>query len=267
MKGKVLNTSNKTPLATILVYAWDTYEPAWPVFCHGLRKYWPDCPFPLVFLTNFAEPPCGTAIKVGNVNHCCPKISMGLAQIMTPYILFMHEDYWIKSTVPTSKIMDYLGILQQNKADYIRLFPNPGPDRAFPEDNRLGIINKDSDYRLSFMASLWRVSVLKSILTPKYGLSQMEKYGNQLTEGFGDRFLSVWNVTDGIDYVATAITERQWTKEAYQYARDEEIKVRFEGLPLPPWMDRLKMLAWREAYFLKKRITKWVGGLSQNSAI
>jgi hypothetical protein len=176
---------------TILVYAWDPYFPAWPVFCYALNKYWGDCPYPLVFITNFLDPPCGNSIKVGSINSFYEKMRIALEHIVSPYILFMHEDYWIQNMVNTQHIVDYVGLLEMDVCDYIRLIPVPPPDRPFPVDLRLGIIDTDSAYRVSFMASLWRVNVLRDIIQPNLSLWEHEKYGHQLTSKFGDRFLAV----------------------------------------------------------------------------
>lgn len=99
---------------TVLVYAWDPYEPAWPAFCHGFHKYWPDCPYPLVFITNQIDPPCGTAVKVGDVNHFYQKMTLAFERIESPFLLFMHEDYWIRRRVSTKCIEDS-GLLQSQE--------------------------------------------------------------------------------------------------------------------------------------------------------
>lgn len=243
-------------LVTVLVYAWDTYSPAWPVFCYGLYKYWPDCPYKVVFLTNHLEPPCGTAIKVGDENDFFRKMTIALQNIETPYLLFMHEDYWLKKTVKSKAIEQYVGLLVQDKADYIRLIPAPGPDRDFIGDSRLGIINEKSEYRLSFMASLWRVSILREIIKPHLSLWDMEKYGPSLSRRYGDRFLCVKRAEDGLVYDLTAISARQWTQVAYQYARDENICIEFEKLPLPPFRYRIGVTLHSFAYRIKKGILR-----------
>jgi hypothetical protein len=232
-------SGNPGAKATVLVYAWDPYRAAWPPFRHGLNKYWPDCPFPVVFLTNHAEAPCGTTVRVGDVNDCYTKLRMGLDRIDTPYVVFMHDDFWIKAPVKTAAILDYIALMDGGLADYVRLNPSPGPDSPFARDSRLGIIDVKNKYRLSFMASIWRHSLLRGLLRPDYSLWQMEKHGAELTRRYGDLFLSVWNVGDGIDYVATAITERYWIPAAFQYARDERIQVAFDELSLPPFGYRL----------------------------
>jgi len=255
VNGPVSSETSK-PSVIILVYAWDTYEPAWPVFCYGLHKYWADCPYPLVFITNYLEPPCGIAIKVGDINNFYQKMSFALECVMTPYILFMHEDYWIKRSVNTQYIEDYVGLLEQDLADYIRLIPVPPPDRDFSYDSRLGVIDLTSEYRVSFMASLWRVSTLQNIMQPTLSLWEHEKYGVKLSASYGDRFLSVKKPSYGIDYLVTAISGRRWAKAAYRYATDEQISVDFSKLVAPPRYKVLVSDMHSFVYRVKRRILK-----------
>lgn len=245
---------------TVLVYAWDPYEPAWSAFCHGFHKYWPDCPYPLVFITNYLDPPCGTAVKVGDVNNFYQKMTFALERIESPFILFMHEDYWIKDFVRTENIKYYVSLLEQGIAEYIRLIPVPPPDRDFPLDSRLGIINTTSEYRVSFMASLWRVSTLKDLMDPTLSLWEHEKYGAKLSASYGERFLSVKKSLYGINYVVTAISNRQWSRAAYEYAEREGLRVDFDRLVLPPrykvLVGKMHSLAYRIKRRIKRRIVK-----------
>jgi hypothetical protein len=252
-------SGNPGAKATVLVYAWDPYRAAWPPFRHGLNKHWPDCPFPVVFLTNHAEAPCGTTVRVGDVNDCYTKIGIGLEHVATPYVLFMHDDFWIKSRVPTSSILDYVGLMERGRAVYVRLNPSPGPDRPFAEDPRLGVVDANNPYRASFMASLWSVQALRETLRPAFNLWQTEKHGPELTRHWGDRFLSVWRVADGIDYVATAITERYWQAEAYQYARDEGIHIAFDELPRPSLRHRTEVRVRRAGSRAKRAVLRLLG--------
>lgn len=245
-------------LVTILVYAWDPYQPAWPVFCYGLHKYWPDCPYPLVFLTNELEAPCGTTIKVGGVNNFYHKMVFALERIKTPFILFMHEDYWIKDFVCTENIEQYVSLLENGLAEYIRLIPIPPPDRDFYLDKRLGIINTNSEYRISFMASLWRVSTLQDLMDPSLSLWEHEKYGTRLSASYGDRFLSVKKSSYGIDYVVTAISNKLWSSAAYEYVEREGLLVDFDKLIPPPRHEVFVRQMHSFAYRIKRRITKKV---------
>lgn len=239
---------------TLLVYAWDPYYAAWPVFCYAMKKYWQDCPYPLVFITNFLDPPCGDSIKIGHINCFYDKLCLALERITTPYVIFMHEDYWIQSHVTTQNIIDYIGLLEIDVCDYIRLIPVPPPDRDFPLDTRLGIVSQNSEYRISFMTSLWRVAVLREILQPHLNLWEHEKYGPQLAYKYGDRFLAVKRREFGIDHIVTAIHARRWTAQAYEYAQRENIYVEFDKLIPPPLHQRILHDIRMTAYRLKRRV-------------
>ena len=243
---------------TLLVYAWDNYAPAWKGYCHGITKYWSDCPYDLLFITNYLTPPCGRAVKVGDENRFYYKMALALNEIKTPIILFMHDDYWIKQPVNTAAIQRYSELILSDKADYIRLIPAPGPDRDCSIDDKLGLIDSNAEYRLSFMASLWRVSTLRELMKPELSLWEMERYGVQLTNRFIDRFFCVKDIKDGIAYDLTAITARQWTKVAYSYAENEGIEIDFDALPLPPLDYRLTQASTRLAYRIKRRTSKYL---------
>jgi len=243
---------------TILIYAWDMYNVCWPVFCYGLSKYWPDCPYEVLFITNYADPPCGKAVKIADENDFVRKLRTGLAAVQTPYILFMHEDYWIQKPVETRNIQDYVKLMDADKADYIRLIPIPKPDREYPNDSRLGIIDKSAEYRVSFMASLWRKSVLDDLLVPGESLWQMEAAGSKRSARYGDRFLCVVRSRYGISYVMTAITDRQWTAGARQYVKEEGLTVDFSQLPPISFRQLLRYRVYNTAYHLKRMVQKSV---------
>src|SRR5437773_912082 len=40
-----------TPV-TILVSSFDGYSDCWGPVCHGFTKYWPNCPYPVLLMTN-----------------------------------------------------------------------------------------------------------------------------------------------------------------------------------------------------------------------
>jgi len=238
---------------TILVYAWDPYAAAWPAFCHGLTKYWPDCPFEVVFLTNRLDPPCGRAVKVGDENDFFRKISAGLDHVGTPFLLFMHDDYWIRGNVDTTVIFDWVNLLDSDVADYVRLRPQPPADREFAADARLGVIDIDAPYRLSMMASLWRMETLRSLLRPGESLWQLEVRGSERSRSLGDRMLCVRRSSYGIPYVSTAIQKGVWTSAAFEYVRHEGLVIDFDDLPARSLRQSLRSVLGRTMRRLVRR--------------
>lgn len=240
---------------TVLVFSWDKASLAWGPFAHGFRKYWPDNPFDIVFITNFLDPPIGRPIKVGNDNCFYSKMESAFAEIETPYLLFMHEDYWLTAPVNTKAILEYVKILEQGNADYIRLAPKPGPSSDSKVDKRLGQINQKDRYRLSFMASIWRVTFLKELLASaksyNYSIWNIEKYGTELTKKYIDNFLCVKRSSYGMSY-EVMIRGGMWVKAAYKYADKENLSIDFKRLPYPSVYKRIKIFL----YAAKQRLLR-----------
>ena len=230
---------------TLLVSSFDEYSACWAPFCHGLNKYWPEHPS-LFFITNFLEAPDGVSLKLGNDQGWAKNLLRALDMIPTDYILYAQEDYWIKKAIDNQNIIDFLGYLESGLADYIRLYPAPGPDSIFALDERLGIIAADAEYRTSLQMSLWRKETLKALVRLDETPWQFEVNGSKRSQGFPYRFLCVTKRRFGIDYVFTAIVNGYWTKEAYSYNENEGINVSFADLPKKPLHRRIydHLLTW-----------------------
>ena len=172
-----------------------------------------------------------------------------LDQIDTDFILYAQEDYWIKSPVPNEAILDYLGYLEENQADMIRLYPAPGPDKIWDADERLGVIAQKSHYRASLQMALWRKSTLKTLLDPDETPWQFEVKGTQRSQKFGERFLCVSKRRFGIDYVFTAIVNGYWSEKAKVYGEVERLTINYENLPKKSFSmqlyDKIKFAAYK----------------------
>jgi len=219
---------------TLLVSSFDGYSMCWPAFCHGLTKYWPDCPFPTLFTTNFKQAPCGETLLLGEDKGWATNLVFVLNQIKTPYIIYMQEDYWMDTPVNQKNIDDYVRLMDMDKADYIRLYPSAVPENIYPDDPRLRVIPEDAEYRTSLQAALWRKSVLIDLLDLTESPWRFEQKGGARSAKYKDRFLCVADANNGIGYVCTAILAGAWSKKAYTYAEREQITVDFTLLkPLP----------------------------------
>ena len=247
----------KSPDYCILVSTFDKYAPCWEPFIHGLEKYWPEHP-EVYFITNELEPPAGRAIKVGKDLGWATNLKNALNQIDAEYILYSQEDYWLQTPVINTMIMDYLRLLDEDKADYIRLYPAHPPDLPSPIDERLGIIDGMSDYRASLQMALWRKSVLNDLINVEETPWQFEVRGSARSNKYENRFLSVSKRKFGIDYVFTAIVNGYWSEEAYAYARQEGLKINFDALPKKPLSKRILDQLVGKGYQMKKKFKSFI---------
>ena len=68
---------------TVVVGSVDKYSMAWPMFEHGFRKYWPDCPWKVQAITNFKDFPIGETIKIGQDKSWADSVRKGLEKVET----------------------------------------------------------------------------------------------------------------------------------------------------------------------------------------
>lgn len=232
---------------TIFISSCDAFSDCWEPYCHGLRKYWPDRPYEVLIVSNFKDFDNGIAraIKVGEDKGWSENTTRALREVKTPYIFYTHEDFWIKKAVDTRVIEEYVSLMESGKADYIRLFPAPPPDRDFPDDQRLGILLDEAPYRTSLQVALWRKSVMEALIVAGENPWHFELRGPARSRKYGSRFLCVKRFYDqekqpyhyGVDYVCTAINKGRWSKAAKEYAQAEGLVVDFSNRPSENWWD------------------------------
>jgi hypothetical protein len=237
----------------------DAYKAAWPVFCHSLDRYWPDCPWPVVFMTNNREGPCGRTVKTGG-DHArwSERTRRGLEQIKARVVLWMTEDNWLTATVDTAALMDFAGHVLAGDLHHARLYPGWDHDvdeGPFPEDSRLLVFARESPYRCSLKPSLWRRKIFFRLLRDGEAPWAFERDASRRSRKFGDRFAAVrgWNhfhfVTRGCPSSSWAekspLVKGKWTTAAREYCEREGLEVDltkhpvlgdpFDGKP-PPYI-------------------------------
>ena len=163
---------------TIVIGGVDKYSQAWKPFAHGFYKYWADCPWEKVFITNCLDAPKGFRnIKVGEDHSWGKSIRKALEQIKTPYILWMMEDYWLTGKVKTQTLIEFYDLMIADNINHIRILPpctalSDGavitPDlelkHVYPKDKRLWLFKDDAEYRASLATGLWKKDLFLSFI-------------------------------------------------------------------------------------------------------
>jgi hypothetical protein len=232
---------------TVLISSFDGYSDCWGPFCHGFTKYWPDCPYPILLMTNTKDHPHDriATIKVEGGRDWSVRMINALDRIETPYVMYFQEDYWLNERVDTAKVEHYFDLMEKYGLNYIRLLSKPLPDADFPHDSRLGILTQEASYRTSVQITLWRKEVLQELLRPQESVWDFEREGTLRSRKYGDTFLSIKRHGDddyyyGIRYVCTAVNYGKWSRMARSYAEQEGLRVDFSNLPMETWWDEYK---------------------------
>jgi len=239
---------NKT---SILISSCDKFSDCWDPYIHGIKKYWPDCPYDIYIITNYLDikDDFVRTINVGEDSGWANNMLIALKYIKAPYILYTHEDFWIKKTVDTKVIEEYIKLIELEKAEYISLYPGSKPYIPFSLDTRLNVISGNAPYRTSLQVALWRKKVLEDLIVEGENPWQFEILGTERSKNYGNKFLAVKRFFDGnnvpfhygIDYVCTAINKGRWSKEALHYAKFEGLNIDFTNRPQEKWWHRTTM--------------------------
>lgn len=224
---------------SVFISSCDAYQTCWKPFCYGLRKYWPDCPWPVYFITNYLEPPCGKSLKVGEEKGWSTTQRKALEQIPTEVVLFVLDDYWIAKKVDTKSMVQFADLIVSKKVDRVHLSNFLDEKKTVTPSNidkRLNGYTKDSKYRTSLQIGLWRVSTFLDLLRDGESPWEFETKGSVRSQNSPYTFLNV-KEHRYIFYTALAnshcgaVEKGEWTNMARNYAAKEGIQIDFEKRP------------------------------------
>lgn len=158
---------------TILVTSCDKYSDLWIPFIRLFRKFWPDCPYKVVLVseklscTAFDE-----TILCGEGKSSTETICIALKQLTTPYVLLLCDDYFLIDYVSTNKIKKIVSDIEYYKSGCIKMLGDntvlqskilqTQPANIAPEEYIE--YPKGSPYRLSFQSSIWNRNFLLTLM-------------------------------------------------------------------------------------------------------
>lgn len=178
---------------SILVPSCDAYSDVWPVFLHGFRTHWPDCPFPVYFGTNEIGFVDGrvTAITSAQGLVWSNRLLDYLYRVQSKYILLLLEDFILRRNVNSESVLSAVQFCEDHAAACVRLVPRPPPATRRNVQGRFSEIYTGESYRISTQAAVWRREYLLQLLRKDESIWDFEMRG---TVRSSDLAGSVWSV-------------------------------------------------------------------------
>lgn len=227
---------------TILVGTLDPYNAAWPVFCHGMSKYWPELKWPVKAATNGLDFPCGDGLKVGAYKDWAQNTRRSLERLDTPVVLWMLEDSWLTAVPDTEVLSQFAQHIVDGKADYIRLINSNAVTNAglTSFDDRLFVFSKTSKYRTSLCPSIWNRQVFIDLLKQGESIWDFEVKGTVRSRDYMFCCTNAWDwiylpiafPSKNSEWSSTPITRGKWTGSAKKYVAREGLSVDFSQHPI-----------------------------------
>lgn len=212
----------------VLIASCDAYSDAWPPFFALMQRYWPDCPFPVYFISNHQDPgvPGVHSILLKEDRQWAGNMLKALDQISHQRILYLQEDYFLQRRVDNQTIQRVLEFASETGAGFIRLAGWPDPEICQDNDLGLGLLAPQQKFRVSLQAGLWQRSTLEKLLFDGESGWEVEIRGSERSQRFSEPFFAVSHLRPIIDYyVFTAILKGKWVPGALRLCRREGIEV------------------------------------------
>lgn len=113
----------QNPALTIIILTCDAYKEIWDPAFFYFRKSWPDCPYPVYFVsdkkTTYQQKGVTVFTFVGK--EFGGRVFEALQKVQTPYVLFLQEEYWLRKPINNLKINSLLENMETANIQYLRL--------------------------------------------------------------------------------------------------------------------------------------------------
>jgi hypothetical protein len=224
---------------TVLVASCDAYNDVACNFIKLFRKYWPDCPFEVV---------CVSEMKAANGDGCqfdreimcgaggnwCSRLVKALDDIATSYVLMLCDDYYLERTVDTDLFMKRLSQARQFDAANLRMIPNPPTGRPY----RDGLLEypKQTAYCIATQAGIWNRAFLRKLADGLASIWEFERYGSFMV---GDEKRPLLVTPEKEFPFVDAVHKGCWEKFGVDVCRRNGVKIDFSVRGLPSLQVRL----------------------------
>ena len=222
---------------TVVVGSCDKYADVLKPFIALFRKFWPDCPFEVVLVTESDPHVEGfdRVVLTGRGKHWCAMLSEALEQVATRHVILLMDDYLLNAPVDTRRVLARLDEARRFDAASLRLNPKP-PGRFRYRDTDLLEMPKNTAYCVTCQASIWNRGFLLGLARRNKSAWEFERYGSFQT-GDETRPLLVTPMKE-FPFV-DAVHKGCWEKSGVAVCRENGIEIDFAKRGLPSLKTRL----------------------------
>ena len=221
---------------TVLVCSCDKYVGVLGPFAQLWRRFWPDCPFETVLVTE-TVPADGfdRTVFAGRGRPWCENLCIALKEVATPYVLMLMDDYYLEAPVDTDLILRRLAEAKKFGAASLRLNPVPPGRTAWPGSDLLEM-PKDVAYCVTCQASIWSRDFLLGLAERNRSAWEFERHGSFMVGG--EKRPLLVTPTKEFPFV-DAVHKGYWETFGLAVCRENGIDTSGAGRTLPPLRARL----------------------------
>lgn len=218
---------------TVVVVSCDNYEDTWEACSLSLRKFWKDCPYDTILVTESRKPKEGLFDDVIYINSTdwAERICGAMKQISSQFVFFMLEDQWPVKEVNQGVVENTLNYMKQNGEVgivYIEAEGLGGTKQEKEYDDTFNEIVFGSPYRLSCAPAIFRRDFLEKATEVKCSAWEFERKRSFDEVGKNvvvlDLKKTIWKRLDA----PGAINRGKWVPRMRDYSKTIGVKIDYE---------------------------------------
>ena len=227
----------KTSDCTVVVAGCDKYADLVAPFSTLWQKFWPDCPYRVVLVTETAPTETDLCFDevfaMGGGHSWGWRLSRALERIATPRVILLCDDYFLCSLVDTSRIVARVKQSLDLDVLNLRLIPNPSTAVPRPDDPTLGVYRKNTAYCIATQAGIWDRKFLAELAGRTESIWEFERQGSYSFEEDGGRPL-LCTLSKEFPFV-DAVHKGYWESFGLRLCRENGIPVDLARRGRPPF--------------------------------
>lgn len=174
--------ASKNNQLSILVYSCWKNSDMWDVFMQLFKKYWDDCIYQVILLTdkvNNKEFKYGFDKVVVLDSTWKKMILAGMDVANTEYVMLWMDDYLLCDYVKNEDIDLYINIVRKYNAANIRLVESPvTKSKTFAKDKSLNCYEVGTAYSICTQIGIWNAALLKKYIKNYHTPWDFERKGS-----------------------------------------------------------------------------------------
>lgn len=166
---------------SIIIYSCWKNRDMWEVFSILFNKYWKDCPFKIVLVTDKYTEQNKKYIFDDIVvldDTWGRMIKLAIEKVVTPYVMLWMDDYLICDYVSDNEILKQLARMKESHAANFRLTESPRCQGIYKGRQNVGYYEPGRAYSVSTQVGIWNVKILKDSIKDNWSAWDFERIGS-----------------------------------------------------------------------------------------
>lgn len=213
----------------ILLYSCKKNSDMWSVFLTLFRKYWQECPYKLVLLTDKQErnqESFGFDDVVVLDAGWRDMIFAGIDRAGTEYVMLWMDDYLLCDYVKNEDIAYYVEKAREYHAANIRLLESPTIiAKTYKRDEDFNVYEPGTAYSFSTQVGIWNAALLKKYIRPQWSAWDFERKGSLEVKDYKHPLLASRNYTFPYE---EGVRRGKWMDNGIRLCQRNNIRLDFE---------------------------------------